>query len=224
MKGVPLAGTGVACDTHSVRHGERAVSAGRRDAGARPVTSTREAVLDAALATFTERTYGGTSMAQVAERAGVAVGSIYRHFPSKEALGNAVYLRWKRQVTEDVEREVDPGAPTREAFGQLWRVLTRFATTNPDAFAFLEHQQHEEYLDGESRALSERLWAIAIDILVRGQRAGAVRSTDPMVLLAVAYGALVGVDKALRTGQTGSAEPFADAEAAIWDMLRAPSS
>jgi TetR/AcrR family transcriptional regulator, repressor of fatR-cypB operon len=200
-----------------VRHGERESSAGRRDAG------TRQAVLDAALATFTERTYGGTSMAQVAERAGVAVGSIYRHFPSKEALGNAVYLTWKRRVIEDVEREVDPDAPAREAFGQVWQVLTRFATTYPDAFAFMEHQQHEEYLDDDSRALSDRLTAIALDVLVRGQRAGVVRSTDPAVLLALAYGAFVGMAKALRSGQASSGEPFLEAEAAIWDMLRTPS-
>ena len=206
-----------------MRHGERESSAGRRDAGAPPVTSTREAVLDAALAAFTERTYGGTSMAQVAERAGVAVGSIYRHFPSKEALGNAVYLHWKRRVVEDVEREVDLGAPARVAFSQLWRVLTRFATAYPDAFAFLEHQQHEEYLDGESRALSERMTVIAVDVLVRGQRAGEVRATEPAVLLALAYGAFVGVDKALRTGQAAPAELFVEAEAAVWDMLRAPS-
>lgn len=206
-----------------MRHGERASSAGRREAGARPVVPIREAVLDAALATFTERTYGGTSMAQVAERAGVAVGSIYRHFPSKEALGNGVYETWKRRVIEDVEREVDPGAPTREAFGQLWRVLTRFATTHPDAFAFLEHQQHEEYLSDDSRALSDRMMAFAVDILVRGQRAGAVRPTDPAVLLALAYGAFVGMAKAVRTGPMASEEPFAEAEAAIWDMLRAPS-
>jgi AcrR family transcriptional regulator len=206
-----------------VRQDERASSAGRRDAGVRPAASVREAVLDAALATFTERTYGGTSMAQVAERAGVAVGSIYRHFPSKEALGNAVYLTWKGRVTEDVEREVDPGAPTREAFGRLWGVLTRFATTYPDAFAFLEHQQHEEYLDDDSRALSERMEALAVDILVRGQRAGAVRSMDPAVLIALAYGAFVGVAKALRTGSAAPGELFAEAEAAIWDMLRAPT-
>jgi TetR/AcrR family transcriptional regulator, repressor of fatR-cypB operon len=206
-----------------VRHGERASSAGRREAGARAVLSVRDAVLDAALATFTERTYGGTSMSQVAERAGVAVGSIYRHFPSKEALGNGVYLTWKRRVIEDVEREVDPGAPTREAFGQLWRVLTRFATTYPDAFAFLEDQQHEEYLGDDGRALSDRMAAIAVDILVRGQRAGAVRPADPAVLLALAYGAFVGMAKAVRTGPLTSHDPFAEAEVAVWDMLRASS-
>jgi AcrR family transcriptional regulator len=188
------------------------------------VVSTREAVLDAALAAFTERTYGGTSMAQVAERAGVAVGSIYRHFPSKEALGNAVYLRWKSRVIDDVEREVDRDAPAREAFGQLWRVLTRFATTYPDAFAFLEHQQHEGYLDDEGRSVSDRMSAIAVDILVRGQREGHVRRTDPAVLLALAYGAFVGVDKARRAGTGPGEDFFAEAEVVVWDMLRAPAT
>jgi AcrR family transcriptional regulator len=216
-----VAGGGRTCDTRDVRNGGQSSSAGRRAVGARPVVSTREAVLDAALAAFTERTYGGTSMAQVADRAGVAVGSIYRHFPSKEALGNAVYLRWKSRVSDDVDREVDRDAPTREAFGQLWRVLARFATTYPDAFAFLEHQQHEGYLDDESRTVSDRMSATAIDILVRGQRAGDLRRTDPAVLLALAYGAFVGVDKARRAGPGPGDDFFAEAEAVVWDMLRA---
>src|SRR5688572_18360544 len=89
--------------------------------------TTRESILDAAMAAFTEHTFGSTSMAVVAQRAGVAVGSIYRYFPSKEALGNAVYQHWKWRALDRMRREVDLDAPTRIAFGQLWRALTGLA-------------------------------------------------------------------------------------------------
>ena len=61
-----------------------------------PSTTTR--VLDAALAVFTERTYGGAAVPQVAARAGVGVGTIYRSFAGKEELVNAVYRRAKQQL------------------------------------------------------------------------------------------------------------------------------
>jgi AcrR family transcriptional regulator len=195
------------------------VRRGERGSGGGLAVPIREAVLDAALATFTEHTYGGTSMALVAERAGVAVGSIYRHFPSKEALGNAVYLRWKGRLLERVEREVDPAAPARDAFGQLWRAFAGFAGDHPEAFAFLEYQQHEGYLDVDSRAVTDRLTVIAADLLVRGQRDGAVRSTDPAVLIGLTYGAFVGLVKAVGAGAVAS-EQAAAAEAAVWAMLR----
>ena len=45
----------------------------------------REAVLGAALELFVERGFHGTTVPEIAERAGVGAGTIYRHFASKEA-------------------------------------------------------------------------------------------------------------------------------------------
>src|SRR5688500_7489538 len=64
----------------------------------------RDAVLAAALALFTERTYEGTPMPAVAQRAGIGVGTIYRYFPSKEALGNAVFQQGKREMLRYLTR------------------------------------------------------------------------------------------------------------------------
>jgi TetR/AcrR family transcriptional regulator, repressor of fatR-cypB operon len=55
-----------------------------------PVTGKREAILNAALQLFTEFGFHGTAMPQVAERAGVGAGTIYRYFTSKEALVNTL--------------------------------------------------------------------------------------------------------------------------------------
>ncbi|WP_020669268.1 TetR/AcrR family transcriptional regulator [Amycolatopsis nigrescens] len=46
----------------------------------------RAAVLDAAVALLADRGYAGCSVSAVAERAGIAVGSVYRHFPGKAEL------------------------------------------------------------------------------------------------------------------------------------------
>src|SRR6266542_5971993 len=88
--------------------------------------STRDAVLEAALAVFTEHTYNGTAMPLVAERAGAAVGTIYRHFPSKQALVNAVFQHWKRLLLEYLARGARPGEPVRAEFGRLWSALRAF--------------------------------------------------------------------------------------------------
>jgi AcrR family transcriptional regulator len=187
-------------------------------AGARPAT--RDAELDAALATFTEQTYGGTRVALVAERAGVAVGSIYRHFPSKEALGNAVYRRWKSRLLGYLTRDAGSDEPVRESFGRMWRALLAFATDHPEAFGFLECQQHEGYLDADSVALSGGVEAIGVGLIERGQRAGEVRTGDPTVLLALVYGAFVGLCKRHLDGPPLGPADIDAAEAAVWDLLR----
>jgi len=186
--------------------------------------ATREAILDAAMRTFTENTFAGSSMADVAQRAGVAVGSIYRHFPSKESLGNAVYQLWKGRALSAIVAAVDPDAPSRTAFAQMWRAFARFAAEHPDAFAFLEYQQHEAYLDSAGQATAHKVMAFVRDFIVRGQQAGELRSAPPDMLIALAYGALVGFT---RDGRAGAPPSAADpalvtaAEEAVWAMLRA---
>lgn len=50
----------------------------------------RQAVLDAALQEFKEHGFRGTSMDAIAARAGVSKRTVYNHFPSKEALFDAI--------------------------------------------------------------------------------------------------------------------------------------
>ncbi|MCW2667494.1 MAG: Transcriptional regulator, TetR family [Frankiales bacterium] len=63
---------------------------GRPPAGV--AEQTRLAVLDAAVACFADQGYGSTSLRTIAERAGLTAGSVYHHFPSKQALYHAAYL------------------------------------------------------------------------------------------------------------------------------------
>lgn len=65
---------------------------------ARQAEATRNLLIEVARESFTERGYAATSIDDVIQRAGVARGALYHHFPGKEALFRAVY--------ETVEGEV----------------------------------------------------------------------------------------------------------------------
>ncbi len=54
---------------------------------------TRQAILDAASSLFIEQGFHGTSMRQVAARAGITVGGIYNHFEGKEQIFDTVLLQ-----------------------------------------------------------------------------------------------------------------------------------
>jgi AcrR family transcriptional regulator len=53
---------------------------------------TQQAIEQAAYALFMEQGFNATSMRQIAERAGLALGGIYNHYPSKEAIFHAIIL------------------------------------------------------------------------------------------------------------------------------------
>jgi len=53
---------------------------------------TRQAILDGAHRLFVEQGYAATSMRQIAEQAGLALGGIYNHFATKEAIFSEVII------------------------------------------------------------------------------------------------------------------------------------
>jgi AcrR family transcriptional regulator len=56
------------------------------------------ALLEAAAAVIAEKGYDGTTMAEVAARAGAQIGSLYRFFPNKDVLANALIERFHARV------------------------------------------------------------------------------------------------------------------------------
>ena len=78
----------------------------RATAAARPLRAdaqrNRDALLEAASAAFTEKGVD-TSLEDVAKRAGVGIGTLYRHFPTRDALIEAAYRRGVEQLCDAAE-------------------------------------------------------------------------------------------------------------------------
>src|SRR5262245_30907186 len=87
----------------------------------------REAILVAAVELFAERGFYGTAVPDVASRAKVGAGTIYRYFPSKEALVNALYQHHKTRLTQALVDGIDWSKPSRGVFHEFWRRVCVFA-------------------------------------------------------------------------------------------------
>lgn len=181
----------------------------------------REAILDAALGLFAERGFHGTAVPLVAAQAKVGAGTIYRYFPSKEALVNALYQRHKGAFGEAVLAGFPAEAPFREQFHHFWSRVCAFARENPLALEFLELHHHGDYLDETSRALEQQLLGTAKALLERAAASQIVKPVPAPVLMAIVWGsfrALVrgGCEEHLVLDE----ETAAQAESCVWEALR----
>jgi AcrR family transcriptional regulator len=187
-----------------------------------PADDKREAILDAALELFSERTFDGTPVPLIAERAGVAAGTIYRYFSSKEALVNALYRRWKAEKHRVVVKARTSGGAPREQFGRFWRGLWRFACDHPRAVAFMDTHHHAPYLDAESLALSARLEAESLDWIREAQAIGAIRKADPGLIAVLLMGAFTGMVRiAGPEGLRYDERLIAETEEIMWSGVKA---
>jgi AcrR family transcriptional regulator len=62
------------------------------------------ALLDAAAALIARKGYEATTMTEIAQRAGAAIGSLYQFFPSKEALAEALFNRYAERAAARFQR------------------------------------------------------------------------------------------------------------------------
>jgi AcrR family transcriptional regulator len=155
----------------------------------------RALLLDAAEAVFAARGVSA-STEEVARAAGVGVGTLFRHFPTKEALLEAVYLvRLRRMADElrDLGRAEDPGTAF---FDFLADAVAHSATKIAVADALAEAG-----IDAMTASAQEKddLGEGLTQALVRAQETGAVR---PDIGLPELIALLVGASRAAQHADT----------------------
>jgi AcrR family transcriptional regulator len=132
----------------------------------------RERVLEAAKAVFSA---GGpdASLEAVAKRAGVGIGTLYRHFPTREALFEAVYRREVQQLGELAEALKSEASPV-DALRRWLKSNVEFVATKKGMSAALALAMHSS---SELTAYSfERLTKAVGALLERAVAAGEIRS------------------------------------------------
>jgi len=131
----------------------------------------RERVLEAAKAVFSA---GGpeASLEAVARQAGVGIGTLYRHFPTREALFEAVYRREVEQLADLAEQLKTAAAPA-EALRRWLRSNVAFVATKKGMSKALALAAHRP---SELSAYSfERLTKAVGALLDRAAAAGEIR-------------------------------------------------
>lgn len=186
------------------------------------VTDKREAIMAAALELFVERGFYGTAVPEIADKAGVGAGTIYRYFVNKEALVNALYRQEKQRFAERVLTEFPRTTIARELFRTMWHRMATFAVENPKPFIFLELHHHAPYLDAESQALEHRMLELFTNVVVSAQARGELKVGPPRLLMSIVMGAFVGVIRSCVevAAPLGDAD-WALAEQCVWEAIRA---
>ena len=90
--------------------------------------------------------FHGASMGAIARTAGVAAGTTYVHYASKDELVVAAFLEAKRELGLAATRDVDPSAPPHERFIAIWLALHAYLTANPEDARFLVQMERSPYL------------------------------------------------------------------------------
>jgi len=140
----------------------------------RSARETHDRLARAALELFTSRGFHATTTPLIAQRAGVAEGTIYRHFPSKEDLLNEVFRAAARAFAEPL-KTADPGWSCRARLDFVADRWLGIAAREPALVRLVFGSNWSDMLDERSRAALRDLRTLIEQTVAAGKAAGAVR-------------------------------------------------
>jgi AcrR family transcriptional regulator len=137
----------------------------RRDAAAN-----RQRILEAAVVTV-KREGSRVPMATIADDAGVGIGTVYRHFPSREHLLLGLTERSFEFVLDNAREAAAIGGPGRAALAEFFEQTIR----DRDQLVLPLHDDGPVASSARSEELRAETWRLVDEILRRGSQDGSIR-------------------------------------------------
>ena len=154
------------------------------------LAAARERIADAALEQLADGGYASASIVAVARRAGVATGSVYRHFPSKSDLFAEVFRRASQAEVDLLKGMTVRGEPVSQRLAAWVEAFVRRALAEPVRAYALIAEPIDPVVEAE-RLVFRRAYA---DLFATALRDGVARwelpPHDPDLVAAAIVGAL----------------------------------
>jgi TetR/AcrR family transcriptional regulator, fatty acid metabolism regulator protein len=158
-----------------------------------PVADKREAILRAATQVFARSGYFSSKVADIARAAGVADGTVYLYFKSKEEILHSIFDRSVGDAVSEARRQLAPISDPREKLRRIARLhLERLGADRDLAVVFqVELRSSTKFMEEFSAAGFAEYLGLIRSAFEEGQSAGVFRrELNAKVVAKILFGAL----------------------------------
>jgi len=153
----------------------------------------REEIVQAALEIIAENGFHGAPIVMIAERASVAVGTIYRYFESKDDLVVGTYDCLERQMLTSIMTHYPELRSIRERFLHAGHRLVGYFLASPMKFRFVEQFHNSPYgvARHRDRISNKKGNNIVIEMFEEGRQQQIIKDLPLSILYALTFGPLI---------------------------------
>jgi AcrR family transcriptional regulator len=140
-----------------------------------PHTDKRQAILDTALELFCARGFHGTPTSMITREAGVATGTLFHYFRTKEALIETLYLDIKKEMREALCARIETKDPIRAQVHCICANYIRWGVENPGKFRFMDQFCNAPQISAHVHEEGMSRFVFISDIIQRGIDEGVLK-------------------------------------------------
>jgi AcrR family transcriptional regulator len=125
-------------------------------------------IFEAALSLFTTKGFHGTPTSEIAKTAGVANGTLFHYFKTKEVLINNLYLNVKNEMVEESTRGIEKIESLKLKLEYLWSKTIHWAMTNPQKIFFIQQYMYSPYITSNTQEEVDKIKEVYTDLIQEG--------------------------------------------------------
>lgn len=182
----------------------------------------KEKIFKAAIALFSQNGFHGTPTSKIAIEAGVANGTLFHHFSSKEQLINELYLALKTELVEVSFRDLLAVNSIEVNLKLIWTSNINWALDNKDKVVFLQQFLNSPYLTVETKNEVDALALAYFDMMEQALKEGKIKDIPFDLIYTQATQQMFGVINYLleQTDRSNKNEIITHAYGMFWNGIK----
>jgi TetR/AcrR family fatty acid metabolism transcriptional regulator len=156
-------------------------------------TVRRESIIQAAIEVFSKKDFKNANISEIAQKAGIADGTIYQYFKSKEDLFFSIPIEKTNEFRSQLELHLEGISGAFNKIRKFVWYFLYFFKTNPDygRILMLEMRVSKSFVETETYGFLKQSVSLVMNILTEGQDEGVIRQdTDIYILRHLVLGTL----------------------------------
>ena len=188
----------------------------------------RESIIQAAIEVFSKKGFQAATVSEIAEKAGVADGSIYQYFKNKEDLFFSIPVEKTKEFRTQLELHLEGISGAFNKIRKFVWYFLYFFTVNPEygRLLMLEMRVSKSFVRTDTYDFLKQSVSSVLEIITEGQHEGVMRTdTDLYILRHLVLGTLEHIVSRwlLKDGKYDLLKYHQEVSRLIIDALRSPT-
>jgi AcrR family transcriptional regulator len=154
------------------------------------VNDKEKQLIEAAIDLFAQEGFWNTPTSRIAKHAGVATGTLFNYFESKDVLIDAVYTQIKQEMLQHLMPDYPENGTIKARIEHVWFRYTDWGVRFPVRYGLLEQLKLSNLVSAEAQQSQEAELAFAYDMIEEGIRDGLFVAIDRIYLGMIFYAQL----------------------------------
>ncbi|MCH7397185.1 TetR/AcrR family transcriptional regulator [Belliella sp. DSM 107340] len=152
----------------------------------------KKRILKASLELIVERGLHTVTFANISQRAKVGIGTIYKHFKSKDEIVQQIWIEQKKEESTYIFRDYAGNGTVKERFEFLWERVINYFCDNPLEYYFSYHFAASPVLSKEIHEVAMKDFLAFDDLYEEGLNLGMFKPLSPRHLRLYSFSTLNG--------------------------------